>query len=671
MAENQQAAGSAQADILSRVRLSRIRALEVGILFIVMIVAALIRVQPLQYGAYFTAYDPNFQYRATKYVAENGFASWWTWHDAMSWYPMGRNMATSAYPGIPFSGAFVYMVANAVGLGVSVYTVGLYFPVLMACLTCIISYYLGKELSGRAAGLFAALFMAINPAFIARSTLGFYDTENIGIFAMVALSLFFLRSLDEARTLEHRAVYGVLSGLSLGYLYASWGAARYMTGLLALYMLVMLYTERFNFRHLVSYCLTIGAGYLIVAFVPRLGVNSLMTLDHLAAFGLVPIMLVYQFVRDRINVKTVANLAGGLILLGVLGLFLLPAVGINIPLTYKFMKVLNPFTSTDNALYLSVAENKVIAWASLFNDFGTITILAVVGTYFSVKGQSDKNIYASLFFLTALYFAGVMARLSQVLAAPACVMGAYGLVEIARPFIGASIQQEEESRGRRKRRTVFGVNRALGAAFIVMVTLSLTPNIWGGITSADSPASVGSSAVPYMFDGAYPQDWPLALEWMKNNVGDDEVICSWWDYGYWIAAMAGKTTMADGATQSEQQIRNIANIMIRPQNESIQMLRRYGADYIVVFFTFNPNDPTQEWSVGDNGKWPQMVLIGGFNLTDYYYPNYGVAKPLFYETTIAGLMYHDADPEYFTQAYASPNGYVLIYRIHYPDEGPQ
>lgn len=667
MTENQPAASGAQLDILEKVRLSRIRAMEVGVLSIIIVIAILIRVQPLQYGAYFTAYDPDFQYRATKYVAENGFASWWTWHDTMSWYPMGRNVATSAYPGIPFTGAFVYMVANAMGLDVSVFTVGLYFPILMACLTCILSYYLGKELSGRAAGLFTALFMAINPAFIARSTFGFYDTENIGIFAMVTISLFFLRSIDEARTLEHRAAYGVLSGLSLGYLYASWGAARYMTGLLALYMLIMLYSERFQFRHLVSYCLTIGVGYLIVIFVPRLGANSLMTIDHLAAFGLVPIMLVYQFVRDRIDVKTVANLAGGLVILGIVGLFLLPAVGIEIPMTYKFLKVLNPFTSTDNALYLSVAENKVIAWASLFNDFGTITILAVVGTYFSVKSQNDKNIYASVFFLTALYFAGVMARLSQVLAAPACVMGAYGLVEIARPFIGASVP-EEESRGKRKRRTVFGVNKTMGAAFIVLVTLSLTPNIWSGVTSADSPTSLASSAIPYMFNGAYPNDWPLALEWMKNNVGDDEVICSWWDYGYWITAMAEKTTMADGATQSEHQIKNIANIMIRPQNESIQILKRYGADYIVVFFTFNPNDPRQEWPLGDNSKWPQMVLIGDFNITDYVdYSNYGAEKPLFYETTIARLMYHAADPKYFTQAYASPNGYVLIYKIHYPE----
>jgi dolichyl-diphosphooligosaccharide--protein glycosyltransferase len=668
LTENTPEGNSVQLDILDKVRLSRIRAMEIGVLAVVVAVAVLIRIQPLQYGAYYTAYDPDFQYRVTKHIVENGFASWWTWHDMLSWYPLGRNIANSAYPGVPFTGALLYMLLNAVGLRVSVFDVGLNFPLLMASLTCILSYYLGKELNGKATGLFAAIFMAINPAFIARSTFGFYDTETIGIFAMVAIGFFFLKSIDEASPIERRAAYGMLSGLSLGYMYASWGAARYMTGLLALYMLIMLYSGRFQLRHLISYSLTIGLGYLIEFMVPRLGPNALMSLDHLATFGLVPLMLVYLFVRDKIDVKLVANAAGALILVGVVGIYLLPAVGIDIPITYKFLKVLNPFTSVENALYQSVAENKVIAWASLFQDFGTITILAVAGAYFSVKNQNDKNIYGTVFFVTALYFAGVMARLSQVLAVPACVMGAYGLVEIARPFISASVV-EEESRGKKRRKEAFGVNRTLGIAFIALVTLSLTPNIWMGITSADQPTSLANSGIPYMFDGEYPKDWPLALEWMKNNVRDDEVICSWWDYGYWIEAMAGKATMADGATQSENQIKNIANIMMRPQNESIQLLEQYGADYIVVFVTFNPNNPAQEWPFGDNSKWPQMVLIGGFNMTDFYdYSKYPVTETeRFYQSTLARLMYHAADPQYFTQAYASPNGYVLVYKIHYPE----
>ncbi|MCK4583370.1 hypothetical protein KAU18_08655, partial [Candidatus Bathyarchaeota archaeon] len=507
-----------------------------------------------------------------------------------------------------------------------------------------------------------------NPAFLGRSTMGFFDTETIGIFSMVTIGLFFLRSIDEKRKLEHRVAYGVLSGLTLGYIFASWGAARYMNGLLILYMLILLYTERFEARHLLSYCLTIGFGFLIVIMVPRLGVNSLLTIDNLAAFGLVPVMMGYEFVKDRIDVKLLANLAGASIIVGVLAIYLLPAIGIRIPMGYKFLRVLNPFTSIENALYNSVAENKVVAWASLFNSFGPVLVLAAAGTFFSMKNQNEKNIYGSLFFLTSLYFAGVMVRLSQILAAPACVMGAYGLVEVSRPFFAVTAEPEGSSRRKKRRRAVFGVNKYLGVFFILFMVVGFMPSIWRAVNAADSPTSLADSGIPYLINGEYSKDWPEALEWMKENVDDDEVICSWWDYGYWIEAMAGKTTMADGATQTERQLAMIGNIMMLPQNESIKLLERYGADYIVVFYAFNPNNFYQSLRVGDDVKWSWMVQIGRLDLDEYLNTTTGQPTEKYLDSTIANLMYRIADRQYFERMYASPNGYVLVYKIHYPDK---
>ncbi len=651
-------------------RLSRTKAIEVGALVVIIIIAILIRILPLQYGAYYTAYDPLFQYRATEYVVENGFRAWWTWHDDLSWYPMGRDVAETAYPGIPFSAALVYFLSNAVGIKASVYTVGLYFPILMASITCIAAYYFGKEVRGTATGLFAAAFLAINPTSIARTSMGFLDTENIGIFGMVVTGLFFLRATDNDKPLELRTIYGVLSGLSLGYIFASWGAARYMNGLLMLYMLVLIYTERLQIRHITSYALTIGFGYLIVYLVPRLGFSHIMKIDYLAASALTIIMLVYIFVKDRIDIRLIANIAGAIIIVSIIGIYLLPALGVNIPIGYKYLKVLNPFTSVEDPLYNSVAENKVIAWSSFFQNFGVVIILAIAGIYFSIKEQNEKNIYLSIFFLTALYFAGVMSRLGQILAAPTCIMGALGLVEIARPFIRKGVQDETRGQGGRRRRgIVFGVDRRLGMGFIVLILVGVTPMIFAAVANGDQPTSLASSGIPYKFNNQFPNDWPEALQWMKNNLSGDDVICSWWDYGYWIEAMAGITTMADGSTQTQHQISNIAHIMIRPQNESIKLLEKYEADYILVFATYNPNNPEQEWPWGDNAKWPQMVLIGGFNMSDYMdYSQYPAKEtPLFYESTIARLMYMIPDQQYFTLAHRSPNGYVLIYKINYSE----
>ena len=659
MAENQ-----ATQDILNRLRPTRLQAIEIGILAAIAIVTALLRILPLQYGAYFTAFDPLFQYRATQYVVENGFASWWSWHDTMSWYPMGRNVANSAYPGVPFAAAFLYLVQKTLGFGISLYNVCLYFPVFMAVVTIITIYYLGKELRGRPTGIFAALFLAITPAFIARTSLGFFDTENIGIFAIVATSLFFLRSSDKERSIEQRVIYGVLSGLTLGLIYASWGAAKYMTGMLMLYMGFLVITEKYKIRHLITYTITIGLGFLIVFFTPRLGPMSVLSLDSVLAFMVILGLIGYEFIKDKIDISVVSVAALGLLVLVVLGIFILPAVGIDIPIGFKFLKVLNPFTSTDSYLYDSVAENHTAPWASLFNNYGIILMLGVFGTYLSIKELDEKNLYAVLFFLTSLYFAGVMSRLTQILTAPASLIGGYGLVRAVSPFLYE--QTPASSRTARRRKQVYGVSKPLVLVFVGFLLVSMIPNVYSAIESADSPNQLASSGISVKVNGEYPQDWPEALEWMKTNMTDDAVVCSWWDYGYWIEAMAGKTTMADGATQTTRQIANIGQILMNPPNVSIGMLERYGADYVVVFTSYS-EQYGQSLYAGDEVKWQWMVQIGGLDLNDYVNYTAGVYKEGFIQSTLYNLMFEGNTGGLFDLVYKSENGFVLIYEVKYPE----
>jgi dolichyl-diphosphooligosaccharide--protein glycosyltransferase len=652
-------------NILNRIRLTKLQAIEISIIAIIALVAALIRILPLQYGAYFTAFDPLFQYRATQYLVENGFASWWTWHDTLSWYPMGRNVANSAYPGIPFTAAILYLVQRTIGLGISLYDICLYFPVIMAILTVISIYYLGRELSGKPTGIFSALFMAINPAYIARTSLGFFDTENIGIFAIVLTSLFFLKSSDKKRSIEKRAIYGVLSGLTLGLIYASWGAAKYMTGMLMLYMIFLVITEKYDLRHLITYCLTIGFGFIIVFFTPRLGPMSILGLDSLAAFGLIFVLILYELVKEKIDIGIVSVAATGLFILMVFAIFILPVVGIEIPIGYKFLKVLNPFTSTDSFLYESVAENHVVSWSTLFNNYGIILALGVFGTYLSVKNTNEKNLYAILFFLTSLYFAGVMSRLSQILTAPASLMGGFGLVQAVSPFL--KVQTPLTGRAARRRKQIFGVSRPLILVFIGFLILAMIPSVFTAIQAADQPTQLASSSISIKIEGEYPKDWPEALEWMKDNIEDDEIVCSWWDYGYWIEAMAGKTTMADGATQTTQQIANIGEIMMSPPNESIKILERYGADYIVVFFSHDPSDTNNQWPFGDNVKWQWMVQIAGLDLDNYVNFTAGKYQQGYLESTLVKLMYQISPFDVYEPVYISEHGFVVVYKINYPE----
>ena len=110
----------------------------------IFLIALAFRVMKGKYGAYMDAFDPLFQYRVTEYIVENGYSAWFTWHDTLSWYPFGRDIATSSYPGIPFTAAFVYQVLHFFGSNISVYNICLYFPAFMGAITCVAMYYLGR-----------------------------------------------------------------------------------------------------------------------------------------------------------------------------------------------------------------------------------------------------------------------------------------------------------------------------------------------------------------------------------------------------------------------------------------------------------------------------------------------------------------------------------------------
>ncbi|UCH56874.1 MAG: hypothetical protein JSV18_05895, partial [Candidatus Bathyarchaeota archaeon] len=89
----------------------------------------------------------------------------------------------------------------------------------------------------------------------------------------------------------------------------------------------------------------------------------------------------------------------------------------------------------------------------------------------------------------------------------------------------------------------------------------------------------------------------------------------------------------------------------------------FGATHIVVFYTFHPADPQQEWRVGDNVKWTWMVEIGGLNISDYLNEEVGITER-YYGSTLYTLMKLQPGPG-FTLAFASDFRYVLVYEIDY------
>src|SRR5208283_2502768 len=124
--------------------------------------------------------------------------------------------------GEAFVVAAITMALHTFGVQSSVFDVAMIFPVVAGTLTVLVAYVLGKDVWGRGVGMFTALFMALNPSSIGRTQLGFLRHEPLGILLMLLLFVFFRRAINPANSMRKTLVYGVLTGVSLFYLSASW-----------------------------------------------------------------------------------------------------------------------------------------------------------------------------------------------------------------------------------------------------------------------------------------------------------------------------------------------------------------------------------------------------------------------------------------------------------------
>jgi dolichyl-diphosphooligosaccharide--protein glycosyltransferase len=412
-----------------------------------------------------------------------------------------------------------------------------------------------------------------------------------------------------------------------------------------------------------------GVGLAIAILAPKPGIFYLFSIENLAVLGLVIIQLIYWWLRERYD-KGYARLSlVGLSLLVLLSFFILPSIGVGTPLKGKFLYILNPLQGTENPLYESVAEHRLASWGSLFTDFGGTLILGLLGCYFALQEPRGRKLYVLIFYLTGIYFAGIMNRLALILSIPVVLMAGYGLVELMAPLKRGISGRIDVDIRKRKRLTILP-NRGISIIFIIILFIGVLPQVWGSVNSADLPTSLAASSLPIQFElGKYPQDWLQALSWMSDNLPDDAIVVSWWDYGYWIEALANKTTLADGATINRNQIANIAKMMMLPPEESISLFQKYNATHVLVFITYDPGTG-QSIPVGDNVKWHWMVRIGGFNESDFdpiYDPNTGQTVPTdnFTNSTINGLLTGRYDEVRFEPVFFSEYAFVRIYRILY------
>jgi dolichyl-diphosphooligosaccharide--protein glycosyltransferase len=629
-----------------RIKISHGSIMTFSALLLILFVAFTIRMFPVKWeiqagSMHLSEFDPYFQYRFTEYVIKNGFISWALpppdgWNDMQRWYPGGIR-ATTGFPGLPFTAAIFYEIISALGVNIELMDFCALFPAIMGILACLAIYFLGKDYGGKPVGLFAALFLALSPSYLQRTSLGFFDDEIIGIFAFVLFLIMFLRAIEEDRPTSSSVKYAIGSGLTLGYFCAGWGAAFYPIGATVLFVSVLILLKRYTQRLLLSYSLTFGLGLFIAVNVPRLTPSYLITIPILPVAGVLVLLCIYEVSRALTVTKWKVIFIIAFLAMLIAGFGVLWQLGYMQDIAGKFWSVINPFIREASPLTESVAEHRISAWGSIYYEFGVGIIFFITGFFFILRNLNNRNLFLLILGLTSIYFASSMVRLLVLVAPIFGLLAGIGIIGILKPF--NTLLKEPPKILTKKKYSLEHVGKEFSGTTLFLIFLILMTNFafspqTGGMPrvyrQAYTPITITAGSLS-LVPNEPVRAWMDALEWMKSNLSPTTAVCSWWDYGYWLTILGNVTSLCDNATINTTQIGLVGRVYMSNETQAVRILKEqfngpHGPPtYILVFTTFASTG--QDYSVGgDEGKWMWMARIANSSRTvrELYAQEWGV-----------------------------------------------
>ena len=567
-------------------------------------------------------FDSYFEFRVASYMVKNGLLSpyWPTqWIDTHFWFPTGINMATETLPSIPLTAASLYDLFSLFGVNVDFMTFCSFLPVITGTLCVLIIYLIGKEIGGKPVGFLAAIFLALEPSFISRTNLGWFETE-MTTFSFLLFFFMFPRAIDEERSVGSSVRYSLACAACLAYSVMGWGAAYYLLDLTVLFVFVLLVLRRYTRRVLLAYSLTFGLGLLVAIQAPFLAPRYVTSYAVLPVLGVFLLLCLNEVLRNLASARAKFALAVG-ILVGLIGSFtvIFVAAGTN-SIAGKFIRVLNPFLASANPLVESVAEHRISSWGSIYYDLGIGILFFAVGLFFVARNPTTKNLFVLLFGVTAAYFAASMVRLLYLLAPAFALLAGVGIVGLLKPFV--SLIREPPKVAVKKKFGLEHVGKEFSGAAVFLIFIVLTTNLafspqYGGvprgISSGYAPITISSGSL-----AAVPSkpvsEWLDMLTYLSNLHDPSTVVVAWWDYGLWITVEGNVTTLSDNTTINNTAIENTGFAFMANESNSLKMLKQYDpkyTKYVLVFDTFSYQGSWVDWAGGDNGKWTWMAKISG------------------------------------------------------------
>ncbi|KAF7813871.1 dolichyl-diphosphooligosaccharide--protein glycosyltransferase subunit STT3A [Senna tora] len=621
----------------------------------------------IKYESVIHEFDPYFNYRVTQYLVKSGIYDFWNWFDDRTWYPLGRVIGGTVYPGLTLTAGTLWKILNSLNIPLSVETVCVFTAPIFSAFASWATYLLTKEVKGTGAGLTAAVLLAMVPSYISRSVAGSYDNEAVAIFALIFTFYLYIKTLNTGSLF-----YATLNAIAYFYMVCSWGGYTFIINLIPMHVLLCIITGRYSSRLYIAYAPLVVLGTLLASLVPVVGFNAVMTSEHFASFLvfiIIHVVALVYYIKGILSPKMFKVAVTLVVSVGLAICCAMIAVLIAVVASSptkgwsgRSLSLLDPtYASKYIPIIASVSEHQPPTWPSYFMDINVLAFLVPAGIIACFSPLSDASSFVVLYIVTSVYFSGVMVRLMLVLAPAACIMSGIALSQALDVFtrsikfqlpnllgLSPSIDEgdassdnavapndvvktdksEDTTKERvsrkskkkekeqvekpvsksqvKKRLLVLPLEASVIAIFllILLAAFYVVHSVWAAAEAYSAPSIVLTSR---SHDGLHVfDDFREAYAWLRHNTEVDDKVASWWDYGYQTTAMANRTVIVDNNTWNNTHIATVGTAMSSPEKAAWEIFQSLDVKYVLVVFGGLVGYPSD-----DINKFLWMVRIGG------------------------------------------------------------
>uniref|UniRef100_A0A0G4FBQ2 dolichyl-diphosphooligosaccharide--protein glycotransferase n=1 Tax=Chromera velia CCMP2878 TaxID=1169474 RepID=A0A0G4FBQ2_9ALVE len=697
--------------------------LEYSILFLICLLSFGIRLfAVIRFESVIHEFDPYFNYRTTQFLSKEGFYEFWNWFDDESWYPLGRVVGQTLYPGLMTTSAILFNTLRYCGFVIDIRDICVFLAPLFSGLAALAGYLMAREVSGRPeAGLFAAVFVGIVPSYLSRSVAGSYDNEGVAIFALVFAFYTFVRAVHSGTILS-----AAIASLAYFYMVSAWGGYVFIINVVSIYILALVVLGRLTLRHYVVYTVYYVLGTLLCLNIPFVHFAAIHSSEHMASHGmfvLVNAVVLREYLQKLVPRETLNRLlmaALFAVIVAFLTLFAFLSVTGRTRWSGRSMTLLDPsYAAKHVPIIASVSEHQPTTWSAYILDLHILVFLAPVGMWLCFKEKTDGSLFAGLYGVLAVYFSAVMIRLMLVVAPAMAVLGgiglSYALSALCSYLRSPSMADRWVVDRRRESDAGAGgtggggkgkggpetkrLNRALVLVMIGVLLFYAIQYIvhatWTSSVAYSHPSIVLASR---MRDGTrvIQDDFREGYYWLRKNTAPKSRVMSWWDYGYQLTAMSNRTVLVDNNTWNNSHIATVGLAFASTEDDAYPILLKLDVDYVLVIFggvaRYNSDDINKflwmiriasgvfpriqekdyynqrgQYSIGKNGA---PALLNSLMYKCSYYRAGEMTRGFDY-TRNEEIGIKDIKFKHLEEAYTTTNWIVRIYKVKKPsNRGP-